>query len=71
SLQSEDEPTTPKIRPNPKYQLFLGSNGTSGSNSSLGNGSGPPGGGTNGNLMRVSSVIRGSMESLSSRDWDS
>ncbi|RXN24627.1 cingulin 1 isoform X1 [Labeo rohita] len=69
--QSEDEPTTPKIRPNPKYQLFLGSNGTSGSNSSVGNGSGPPGGGTNGNLMRVSSVIRGSMESLSSRDWDS
>ncbi|XP_058614743.1 cingulin-like protein 1 isoform X1 [Onychostoma macrolepis] len=74
SPQSEDEPTTPKIRPNPKYQLYLGSNGsngTSGSNGSVGDGSGPPGGGSNGNLLRVSSVIRGSMESLSSRDWDS
>ncbi|XP_073681006.1 uncharacterized protein [Garra rufa] len=65
----QEEPTTPKIRPNPKYQLFLGSNGTSGSNGSASNGSGPPGGGTN--LLRVSSMIRGSMESLSSRDWDS
>ncbi|XP_016105065.1 uncharacterized protein [Sinocyclocheilus grahami] len=64
--QSEDEPTTPKIRPNPKYQLYLGSNGTSGSNGSVGDG-----GGSHGNLLRVSSVIRGSMESLSSRDWDS
>ncbi|KAL1253490.1 hypothetical protein QQF64_018183 [Cirrhinus molitorella] len=72
--QSEDEPTTPKIRTNPKYQLYLGSNGTSSSNGSVGDGSGPPGGGTNGNhgnLLRVSSIIRGSMESLSSRDWDS
>ncbi|XP_016325615.1 cingulin-like protein 1 [Sinocyclocheilus anshuiensis] len=56
SPQSEDEPTTPKVRPNPKYQLYLGSNGTSGSN---------------GTLLRVSPVIRGSMESLSSRDGDS
>ncbi|XP_026110084.1 cingulin-like protein 1 isoform X2 [Carassius auratus] len=63
--QSEDEPTTPKVRPNPRYQLFLGSNGSSRSN-----GSGD-GGGSNGNLMRVSSMMRGSMESLSSRDWDS
>ncbi|XP_016328405.1 uncharacterized protein LOC107677855 [Sinocyclocheilus anshuiensis] len=64
--QSKEEPTTPKIRPNPKYQLYLGYNGTSGSNGSVGDG-----GGSHGNLLRVSSVIRGSMESLSSRDWDS
>ncbi|XP_043090352.1 cingulin-like protein 1 isoform X2 [Puntigrus tetrazona] len=65
--RSEDEPLTPKIRTNPKYQLYLGSNGSSGSNGSVGDGGGPP----SGNLMRISSVIRGSMESLSSRDWDS
>ncbi|XP_052392725.1 cingulin-like protein 1 isoform X2 [Carassius gibelio] len=53
---SEDEPMTPKVRPNPKYQLYLGSNGSSGSN---------------GALLRVSPVSRGSMESLSSRDGDS
>uniref|UniRef100_A0A9J7YDB1 Myosin tail domain-containing protein n=1 Tax=Cyprinus carpio carpio TaxID=630221 RepID=A0A9J7YDB1_CYPCA len=64
--QSEDEPTTPKIQPNPRYQLYLGSNGSSRSNGSVGDG-----GGSNGNLLRVSSMIRGSMESLSSRDWDS
>ncbi|XP_016404446.1 uncharacterized protein LOC107737476, partial [Sinocyclocheilus rhinocerous] len=63
--QSKEEPTTPKIRPNPKYQLYLGYNGTSGSNGSVVDGSG-----SHGNLLRVSSVIRGSMESLSSRDWD-
>ncbi|XP_059398143.1 cingulin-like protein 1 isoform X2 [Carassius carassius] len=50
---SEDEPMTPKVRPNPKYQLYLGSNGS------------------NGALLRVSPVSRGSMESLSSRDGDS
>ncbi|XP_051534094.1 cingulin-like protein 1 isoform X2 [Myxocyprinus asiaticus] len=70
STPSEDEPTTPRIRPNPKYQLFLGSNGTSGSNGSVGE-SGPTSGGTNGNLLRLNSTMRGSMESLSSRDWDS
>ncbi|CAM4664276.1 unnamed protein product [Leuciscus chuanchicus] len=59
SPPSDDEPSTPKARPNPKYQLFLGSNGSVGSN------------GTNGNLRRISSAMRGSMESLSSRDWDS
>ncbi|XP_067280138.1 myosin heavy chain, embryonic smooth muscle isoform-like isoform X2 [Pseudorasbora parva] len=64
SPQSDEEPTTPKVRPNPKYQLFLGSNGSSASNGSAG-------GGSNGNLMRISSAMRGSMESLSSRDWDS
>ncbi|KAK7131664.1 hypothetical protein R3I94_016703 [Phoxinus phoxinus] len=62
SPASDDEPSTPKARPNPKYQLFLGSNGSVGSNGSNG---------TNGNLRRISSAMRGSMESLSSRDWDS
>lgn len=59
SPQSDEEPSTPKARPNPKYQLFLGSNGSVGSV------------GSNGNLRRISSAMRGSMESLSSRDWDS
>ncbi|XP_051960363.1 cingulin-like protein 1 isoform X2 [Xyrauchen texanus] len=67
---SEDEPTTPQVRPNPKYQLFLGSNSTRGSNGSMGE-SGPPSNRTNGNLLRLNSTMRGSMESLSSRDWDS
>ncbi|XP_051733595.1 cingulin-like protein 1 isoform X2 [Ctenopharyngodon idella] len=71
SSQSDDEPSTPKVRPNPKYQLFLGSNGSVTSNGSVGDGSSPVGGGTNGNLTRISSAMRGSMESLSSRDWDS
>ncbi|ROL46813.1 Cingulin-like protein 1 [Anabarilius grahami] len=71
SPQSDDEPSTPKARPNPKYQLFLGSNGSVASNGSVGDGGGPVGGGTNGNLVRISSAMRGSMESLSSRDWDS
>lgn len=71
SPQSDDEPSTPKARPNPKYQLFLGSNGSVASNGSVGDGGGPVGGGTNGNLTRISSAMRGSMESLSSRDWDS
>ncbi|XP_077089614.1 uncharacterized protein LOC143741132 isoform X2 [Siphateles boraxobius] len=64
SPQSDDEPSTPKARlnPNPKYQLFLGSNGSVGSNGTSG---------SNGNLRRISSAMRGSMESLSSRDWDS
>ncbi|XP_067232864.1 myosin heavy chain, embryonic smooth muscle isoform-like isoform X2 [Chanodichthys erythropterus] len=71
SPQSDDEPSTPKARPNPKYQLFLGSNGSVASNGSVGDSGGPVGGGTNGNLVRISSAMRGSMESLSSRDWDS
>uniref|UniRef100_A0A9J7Z950 Myosin tail domain-containing protein n=1 Tax=Cyprinus carpio carpio TaxID=630221 RepID=A0A9J7Z950_CYPCA len=62
SPQSEDEPTTPKVRPNPKYQLYLGSNGSSSSNGANG---------ANGALLRASPVSRGSMESLSSRDGDS
>lgn len=86
--QQPEEPAASKSRPNPKYQLYLGSNGTSGtsrtskangtsssSNGSLGDSGTGSGLGSsaavNGNLLRVSSVIRGSMESLSSRDWDS
>ncbi|KAA0719674.1 Cingulin [Triplophysa tibetana] len=62
--RSEVEPAIPKIRPNPKYELFLGSNGTSAANGSVG------GEGTS-NLLKISPSIRGSMDSLSSRDWDS
>ncbi|KAI7795586.1 putative cingulin-like protein 1 [Triplophysa rosa] len=64
--RSEVEPATPKIRPNPKYELFLGSNGTSAANGSVG-GEGAPAS----NLLKINPTIRGSMDSLSSRDWDS
>ncbi|XP_051536893.1 cingulin-like isoform X2 [Myxocyprinus asiaticus] len=70
STPSEDEPTTPQIRTNPKYQLYLGSNDNSGSNGSVGKSS-SLNGGTKGNLLKISSAMPGSMESLSSRDWDS
>ncbi|XP_056587425.1 cingulin-like protein 1 isoform X2 [Triplophysa dalaica] len=62
--RSEVEPAIPKIRPNPKYELFLGSNGTSAANGSVG-GEGAS------NLLKINPSIRGSMDSLSSRDWDS
>ncbi|XP_039523985.1 cingulin-like protein 1 isoform X2 [Pimephales promelas] len=62
SLRSDDDPSTSKARANPRYQLFLGANGSVSSSGSSG---------TNGNLRRISSAMRGSMESLSSRDWDS
>ncbi|XP_051961830.1 cingulin-like [Xyrauchen texanus] len=68
STPTEDEPTTPQIRTNPKYQLFLGSNDTSGSNGSVLKTS-SLNGGTKG--TKISSTMPGSMESLSSRDLDS
>ncbi|XP_066502052.1 myosin heavy chain, embryonic smooth muscle isoform-like isoform X2 [Hoplias malabaricus] len=63
---SDDEPVTPRLPPNPKYQLFLGArNGTSGPG-------GPMGTGANGNLKKSKfSITRRSMESLVPRDWDS
>lgn len=69
--RSENEPAAPKIRPNPKYELYLGSNGTSGANGSVAGESAPANSGANSNLLRISPMIRGSMDSLSSRDWDS
>ncbi|XP_036443863.1 cingulin-like protein 1 isoform X2 [Colossoma macropomum] len=64
---SEDEPGTPKRPPNPKYQLFLGTD-------RVGNGASGPGGplgaGANGTISKAS-ITRRSMESLVSKDWDS
>ncbi|XP_026988458.1 cingulin-like protein 1 isoform X5 [Tachysurus fulvidraco] len=70
SLESEEEPLTPKAINSPKYQMFLGSgpirNGTSG-----------PGGPTdtstsaNGNLSKSNLSQWRSMESLSMKEWDS
>ncbi|XP_060747509.1 cingulin-like protein 1 isoform X3 [Tachysurus vachellii] len=70
SLESEEEPLTPKATNSPKYQMFLGSgpirNGTSG-----------PGGPTdtstsaNGNLSKSNLSQWKSMESLSMKEWDS
>ncbi|XP_073727732.1 uncharacterized protein [Misgurnus anguillicaudatus] len=66
--RSENESATPKVRPNPKYELYLGSNVANGSVSGE---SASANSGTNSNLLRISPMIRGSMDSLSSRDWDS
>lgn len=67
SPPSEDEPITPRIPSNPKYQLYLGAD-------RIGNGASGPGGpmgtGLNGTLSKTS-ITRRSMESLASRDWDS
>uniref|UniRef100_A0AAR2JNK5 Myosin tail domain-containing protein n=1 Tax=Pygocentrus nattereri TaxID=42514 RepID=A0AAR2JNK5_PYGNA len=64
---SEDEPGTPKRPPNPRYQLFLGTD-------RFGNGASGPGGplgtGANGTISKTS-ITRRSMESLMSKDWDS
>ncbi|TRY97125.1 hypothetical protein DNTS_032784 [Danionella cerebrum] len=84
----EEEPSTPRSRTNPKYQLYLGSNngpavsngskngsaGSSvGSSGSIGDGGGgsAPIGVSGGNLQRLGLMYRGSMESLTSRDWES
>ncbi|KAI4883037.1 hypothetical protein NFI96_029471 [Prochilodus magdalenae] len=67
SPPSEDEPLTPKPHPNPKYQLFLGTD-------RIGNGTSGPGGpmdtGANGTISKTS-LTRRSMECLVPRDWDS
>lgn len=68
---SENESATPKVRPNPKYELYLGSNGTSGANGSFSGESSSANSGANSNLLRISPMIHGSMDSLSSREWDS
>ncbi|KAG9354089.1 hypothetical protein JZ751_012213 [Albula glossodonta] len=70
---SEEEPPNPKVRQNPKYQLFLGSD-------MIGNGSRDPDGtaGENGprssrwesSNSRLAPNHRGSLESIASRDWD-
>ncbi|CAL1569124.1 unnamed protein product [Knipowitschia caucasica] len=79
---NEDEPTTPQLisaSPNPKYQLFLNNevktNGTSSREQDMSLNSGTAGG-ENGSRPRWESSrlglnnYRGSLESLSSRDWD-
>ncbi|KAI1904874.1 hypothetical protein AGOR_G00010160 [Albula goreensis] len=73
SPPSEEEPPNPRVRQNPKYQLFLGSD-------MIGNGSRDPDGtaGENGprssrwesSNSRLAPNHRGSLESIASRDWD-
>ncbi|XP_062340033.1 cingulin-like protein 1 isoform X1 [Osmerus eperlanus] len=73
SPPSEEEPPARRVPPNPKYQLFLGSD-------MIGSGSRDPDGPAGENGPRVSRWesassrfgpnYRGSLESLASRDWD-